>query len=453
MAKKAVDVATAATYAPIVKFEELDNGNLLVYGKATDDTLDSDEQICDPAWLETAMPQWFKYGNVREQHSNIAAGVAVEYDHKEDGHYIAVEVVDANSQKKVKAKVLKGFSIGIRRPRVVKDNKAAGGRIVDGEIVEVSLVDRPANPSCVLTVAKTADAGTLVQVEEFAKGATMEKELITEQEVVAVPLPTDNDLLEDAAVSVKADAVADLAKAISEVTALKFDQGAYEAARRALADLIASEANEFGEGHDERHSLWSLMTAVSGLLEWFAGEAAEGEVMAMAIEPDSAKCLECGCHQPAESHGRDDVTTAEMGTVKADDADEKMCKECGMSEDKCKCNTELAIASDTDKNDDIKTLVTDLVKTLLTNNEGDVETKAISATEERIKALEAELEQVKALAVSGGPSRMGAAKQADKSDEVATAVALLRVKAANTLDAKLAEGYRLQAADLEKSVK
>jgi hypothetical protein len=27
-------------------------------------------------------------------------------------------------------------------------------------------------------------------------------------------------------------------------------------------------------------------------------------------------CLECGCHQPADSHGRDDVTTAELVTEK-----------------------------------------------------------------------------------------------------------------------------------------
>lgn len=425
MARKAVSNTEAFAYAPIVKFEELDNGNLYVYGKATDDTLDSDEQICDPSWLKTAMPQWFKFGNIREQHSSIAAGVAVEYEHIEgDGHYIGVEVVDVNSQKKVKAKVLKGFSIGIRRPRIVKDNKAAGGRIVDGEIVEISLVDRPANPSAVLTVAKTVDSGSLIQVEEFVKGLEVDSEPIVEE-------------------AAKSDAVAELAKSLSEVTAQKFDEAAYRDARGALARLIADEAQEFGEGHDERHSLWALLAAVNSLLDWFNGEALEGEVMemesvAMAAEPEVAKCLECGCHMPAENHGRSDVTTAEIITAEVND----------------KADGEIELAKDAapDDNSDIKSLVTDLVKSLLANESGEV-TKATDASEERIAALEAELDRVKSLAVAGGPSRLGAASSRSAADEVTVRARLLLAKADSTQDKTLADGYRLLAKDLLKSAK
>jgi hypothetical protein len=163
MATKAMASNTTA-YAAIVKFDEQEDGTVLAYGKATDATLDADEQICDPEWLKRAMPEWFKYGNIREQHSSIAAGVATEYEETEDGHYITAHIVDPSSAKKIKTGVLKGFSIGIRRPRVIKDNKAAGGRIVDGQIVEISIVDRPANPSCVLTVAK-ASKGELKAVK------------------------------------------------------------------------------------------------------------------------------------------------------------------------------------------------------------------------------------------------------------------------------------------------
>jgi len=155
-------------YAEIVKFDEQEDGTVIAYGKATDATLDSDEQICDPEWLKRAMPEWFKYGNIREQHSSIAAGVATEYEEKDGGHFITAHIVDANSAKKIKTGVLKGFSIGIRRPRVIKDNKALGGRIVDGEIVEISVVDRPANPACTLVVAK-AVGGVMTQVEEYTE--------------------------------------------------------------------------------------------------------------------------------------------------------------------------------------------------------------------------------------------------------------------------------------------
>ena len=163
------DIATA--YAEIIKQEKQDDGTLLVYGKATDDSLDIDQQICDATWLEKAMPEWFKTGgNIREQHSNIAAGVAKELDSKPDGHYITTLIVDPVSVKKVETGVLKGFSIGIRAPRIVRDTKAANGRIIDGQIVEVSLVDRPANPNAKLMLAKSVDGETgLVQVEELTE--------------------------------------------------------------------------------------------------------------------------------------------------------------------------------------------------------------------------------------------------------------------------------------------
>ena len=68
-----------SVYADILKYDDNGDGTLTVFGKATDDALDIDQQICDPVWLDKAMPDWFRTGgNIREQHSNIAAGVAQE---------------------------------------------------------------------------------------------------------------------------------------------------------------------------------------------------------------------------------------------------------------------------------------------------------------------------------------------------------------------------------------
>jgi hypothetical protein len=155
-------------YASIVKYDKNDDGTLMVYGNATDDTLDLDSQICDPTWLDSAMPAWFKSGgNVREMHGPSAAGVAKEYEVKAGQHWIGVHVVDPIAVKKVENRVYQGFSIGIKSPRVVRDSKAANGRIIDGQIIEVSLVDRPANPSAKLILAKSVDGEpTLIQVEE-----------------------------------------------------------------------------------------------------------------------------------------------------------------------------------------------------------------------------------------------------------------------------------------------
>ena len=139
-------------------YKSTDDGTLMVYGVATDPTLDVDRQICDPTWLKQAMPQWFTSGaNVREQHSSIAAGVGVELAADGDKWMLKSEVVDPVTQTKVRKKVLKGYSIGIKGAQVIKDDSAPNGRIVGGTIVEVSLVDRPANPSARIEIAKSVN--------------------------------------------------------------------------------------------------------------------------------------------------------------------------------------------------------------------------------------------------------------------------------------------------------
>lgn len=153
-------MTTTAVYAEIVKHERNADGDLLVFGRATGPDLDLDQQICDPEWLGKAMPEWFKIGNVREQHGSIAAGVGQEITELPDGGWdLKSLIVDPVSARKVERGVLKGYSIGIRNPKVVTDARAPGGRITSGEIIEVSIVDRPANPSCQLVLAKALKPG------------------------------------------------------------------------------------------------------------------------------------------------------------------------------------------------------------------------------------------------------------------------------------------------------
>ena len=149
-----------STFAPITKTVDQDDGSLLVYGKATDDSLDLDDQRCDAEWLKTAMPEWFRYGNIREQHrSDSAIGKAIEHEAAEDGHYITARIVDPVAVVKTRAGVFTGFSIGIRKPKIVKSDRAPNGLIKGGLITEVSLVDRPANSNAMLTLCKAAFSG------------------------------------------------------------------------------------------------------------------------------------------------------------------------------------------------------------------------------------------------------------------------------------------------------
>lgn len=161
-------------------YKSTDDGTLLVFGKATGPDLDLDQQICDPQWLKSAMPEWFATGaNIREQHSSIAAGVGIELAADGDDWYLKSEVIDPLTQRKVEKKVLKGYSIGIKGARVVKDASAPGGRIVDGTIVEVSLVDRPANPTARVEIAKM-----IGETMELAKADVNQEAAFDEMAVV-----------------------------------------------------------------------------------------------------------------------------------------------------------------------------------------------------------------------------------------------------------------------------
>jgi hypothetical protein len=151
---------------PIVKTEETPEGHILVYGKATDGSVDSDEQIVDSTWSGKALEEWLKTGgNVRGQHNahRDPAGRAVAVDIDKDGdgaHWVKSLVVEPTAKELVRQKVLRAYSVGIMRPQVVSDPKARGGRIVGGELGELSLVDRPANRNCGIELVKSAKDGT-----------------------------------------------------------------------------------------------------------------------------------------------------------------------------------------------------------------------------------------------------------------------------------------------------
>jgi hypothetical protein len=159
------DQITYAYAGDIVKAVE-DDGSLIVYGKATGPDLDLDEQVCDPSWLAKAMPAWMQWGNLREMHQPVAAGIGIELAAEGDDWMLKSKVVDEGTAKKIEAGALKGYSIGIKGAKVVKDAAAPGGRIVGGEIVEVSYVDRPCNPTAVAAIAKGVGLSSAVEAAE-----------------------------------------------------------------------------------------------------------------------------------------------------------------------------------------------------------------------------------------------------------------------------------------------
>lgn len=425
-------MADTNVYANIVKMDENADGTLTVYGKATDDTLDIDQQICDPVWLDKAMPEWFMTGgNIREQHSNIAAGVAEEYEKKSDGHYITALVVDPVSVKKVKTRVLKGFSIGIKSPRVVKDNKAVNGRIIDGQIVEVSLVDRPANPNAKLVLAKSVESEeSLVKVEELVETPEIEKEVVPQSDQMggeAKALPSREEMVER---------YASARKALDEVTRMCKECG-YDDIEKQYGESAEEETAEGPAGSGAEHEL----------------EEARGK----SVE----KCLECGCHQPANNHGGGttvlpDGTTSNM--TSADMVTEKSITEIVPPSHIETVGTQIEDEDSAEEDSAEKSLLADVniadivekaVKSAMSGVEAQVaELKsAKEAVENKAAELESELATAKSLAIGGGPKRTTIATGAKSNNELLAKAEQYRAKAAATSDPILAKGYRDLAKD------
>lgn len=139
-------------YAEISKTEKLDDGTLKVWGYASSEAVDSDGETITADAMKAALPDYLKFGAVREMHQPMAAGTAIEAEVQDDGRtWFGALVVDPVACKKVETGVYKGFSIGGKVTARDDINKTV---ITGLRLVEVSLVDRPANPEAVFTMFK-----------------------------------------------------------------------------------------------------------------------------------------------------------------------------------------------------------------------------------------------------------------------------------------------------------
>lgn len=142
-------------YADIQKVEEQEDGTLKVWGFASSGAVDSDGETITPEAMKAALPDYMKFGAVREMHQSIAAGTAFEasVDDTTGKTSFGAHVVDPIAVKKVQTGVYKGFSIG---GKVTSRDPLCKTTIKGINLIEVSLVDRPANPEAVFTMYKAA---------------------------------------------------------------------------------------------------------------------------------------------------------------------------------------------------------------------------------------------------------------------------------------------------------
>lgn len=154
-------------YGEIAKVEDQDDGTIKVWGIASSESEDSDGETITAEAMKAALPDYMKFGAVREMHQPKAAGTALEVEVLDDGQTkLCAHIVDSEAIKKVKTGVYKGFSIG---GKVTDRDDLKKTTITGLKLTEISLVDRPANPDAVITCYK-ADGIDLVDENETAAG-------------------------------------------------------------------------------------------------------------------------------------------------------------------------------------------------------------------------------------------------------------------------------------------
>lgn len=183
---------------PIEKTAETEDVNpvdgtpdIIVYGKATDGSVDSDLQIVDPEWSAKAIRDWLDTGgNLRVQHQarRDPAGVGLEVDITPDGHFVKALVTEPVAKHLVRTRTLQDFSIGVTHPDIRPDpnGKAMNGIITgrhDGmsKISEISLVDRGSNFNSKFQLVKAAGDGA----PEFVGKMFTPTESVTTAEIMA----------------------------------------------------------------------------------------------------------------------------------------------------------------------------------------------------------------------------------------------------------------------------
>lgn len=433
-------------YVPIITKQRNDDGTYTVFGKAAGPDLDHDRQIMNEEWMKTALPGWFSTGaNVREQHSQLAAGRGVELTNEGDDWFLKSLVVDPGSCAKLEHGVLQGYSVGIKNGKILtKSARAPKGEIVGGDIVEVSLVDRPANETCRLTIVKSVDGvATILDEPEYVVWDEVTKSYVPDVEKVAgglppleeggpprFPIKNASDLhkamralgrvksgdKQEVIAHIKArakalgltDQLTDTYKVLEgEITK---EAAAYAehltTALRCISELIVAEAQELANGEDERCDISQLLNAVYSLWCFWESEASEGEV-------------------PAPSTREGDIMhfseVAEL--VKA------------------------ATAEDATNED--KTALEELRKAVLGDSEfiskADHEDIVKSAVTDATKALEERLETVEKSAAPTGPVKSRTAAetiQASAREDHITKAAAYDSMASQVSDRELADSYR-----------
>jgi hypothetical protein len=148
---------TVRLYGALSKVEEQADGAIVVVGTASSGARDEQGEVITPDAMKAALPDYLKWGAIREMHQPHAAGTALGAEVQDDGRtLIEAHIVDPEAVRKVKARVYKGFSVG---GKVLARDPQDRSVITKIRLSEISLVDRPCNPEAAIDLWKAEQGG------------------------------------------------------------------------------------------------------------------------------------------------------------------------------------------------------------------------------------------------------------------------------------------------------
>lgn len=232
-------------YGEITKAEAQDDGTLIVSGVASSEVTDAQGEKITADAMKAAIPDYMKFGAVREMHdSQKAAGTAVSINVNDAGQTeFTAHVVDPVAVKKVQTGVYKGFSIG---GKVLKRDDLQKNTITGLRLTEISLVDRPCNPEATLSCFKVdnddesneVDAGADDQTPGVVESSAPDVPQVDKVEVVEeVPVVDANTVEKGVALP---EGVYEVKLGDKPVTLRKRDDGAFE--------IVPDEEEEIQKG-------------------------------------------------------------------------------------------------------------------------------------------------------------------------------------------------------------
>lgn len=147
-------------YVPITK---IDDDERMVFGWASTPELDSDGEVITVKALEKALPDYMKFPTIREMHQPRVAGTTKNAEINANGLYIGAKIISDEAWKMVKGGGYRGFSVG---GNVVL---RTGNVINELDLVEISLVDVPANKGARIEVWKKEKDTELTTAKAIAE--------------------------------------------------------------------------------------------------------------------------------------------------------------------------------------------------------------------------------------------------------------------------------------------